>query len=422
MTIGPTADVRSLGVQGMSPQLQVNGWVKAAVVLSGSLFGLAAAAATSQLLGSERISINGGCGWDGEFYCAMLKGTVVPEPYSRRILLPFLARQVSADTLTGFWVVNVLSLAAVTILAMYIAWKLRPEELRASLDAGLVPPLAVGAAFLSARNSFHIIATYPALTDALGLLLLVGAIALVVLPVPPRARWVLIPICFLAPLSREQLAAVLAGALVLAGLMRLLPWLTALSALAASLLGGALALRQPHLGGAQPLRGTVKYWLDHDFGSWQGFFRFIVMVMLAFGPFLLVLGLARGWNRTALWIVSVAAIFTAISLFAGGDTDRILTPAGLLIVLAASISVTKNERALLGLALLVAAYAVQQAPFARVGGDPVAWLTFFGLRVTTIDSVVHNGLVPLLIGLPIAVAGFILLLAGGRQRSGPTRA
>lgn len=351
----------------------------------------------------------------------MLKGTLVPEPYSRRILLPYLAKQVSTDSLAGFWMVNVLSLVAVTILAMYVAWKLRPAELRASVEYGLVPALLVGAAFLSARNSFHIIATYPALTDALGLLLLVGTVALVVLPLSPRTRFLLIPVCFIAPLSREQLAVVLVAGLVFAGLIRLLPWLIALIAVAASVVGGAIALRQPHLGSAQPLRGTVEYWLDHDFGSWHGFLRFSVMVMLGLGPFILVLTCARGWNRKALWIVVVAAVFTASSIFAGGDTDRILTPAGLLIVLAASFSTATNERALLGLAILVGAYAVQQEPFTRVGGDPTAWLSFYGLRVTTITSVVDNGLVPLLIGLPIAFAGLILVLANQRKPTDPGR-
>ena len=67
---------------------------------------------------------------------------------------------------------------------------------------------------------------------------------------------------------------------------------------------------------------------------------------------------------------------------------------------------------MLGLAVVVAAYAVQQEPFHAVSGDSTAWLTFFGLRVTTFSSVIDNGLIPSLIMLPLAVAGYFLLRSG----------
>jgi hypothetical protein len=124
----------------------------------------------------------------------------------------------------------------------------------------------------------------------------------------------------------------------------------------------------------------------------------------------------RTWNgRSALWIAGVAAIFTAVSIFGGGDTDRILTPAGLLLALAVLVSGGRSGKALLGLAVVVAAYAVQQEPFYAVSGEPTAWLTFFGLRVTTLSSVVDNGLIPSLIALPLAVAGYMLLRSGRRN-------
>jgi hypothetical protein len=61
-----------------------------------------------------------------------------------------------------------------------------------------------------ARNGFDIIATFPALSDPLGLLLL-SAVALVVTPAIHSTRLLPIPMCFLAPLAREDLAD---GALV----------------------------------------------------------------------------------------------------------------------------------------------------------------------------------------------------------------
>jgi hypothetical protein len=406
--------------------------LKATVGLSSLLFLFSAGTAIGQLALSDRIDRRGGCGFDGYYYCLMLKGTTVPTPFSRRILLPFLARQVSVDDLAGFWVVNVLSLVAATAIAMYAAWRLVPVVRgQATVAYRVVPPLLVGAVFLSARNSFHLIATYPALSDPLALLMLVGAVALVVSPVLPSTRLLLIPLCFLAPLGREELAPALGLALILAAVMRLLSWPLALAAAGASAAGATYAFHQPNTGGAglcltrhgtyvpcpQSIESTLRFWLDWDFGSWNGFLRFGVMVMLAFGPFVLFLGTLRNkaWSRRpVLWIVGVAAIFTAVAVFGGGDTDRILTPAGLLVALAVIASASRSKRALLAVALLVIAYAVQQDPVQAVNGNPSDWLTFFGLRVTSLSSVVRNGLIPSLIALPLAFAGYVVLRSGGR--------
>jgi len=397
--------------------------LRTAVVLSSLLFVLSAAAAVGQLVWSDRINRRGGCGFDGYYYCLMLKGEVAPKPFSRRILLPFLARHVSTNSLAGLWRVNVLSLVAVTLVVIYVAWRLRPVvSAHAHVAFRVVPPLLVGAAFLLARNSFHIAATYPVLSDPLGLLLLVSAVALVVAPTLPATRLLLIPVCFLAPLAREELAVVLSLALVLAALMRLLPWLVALVASGASATGAAYAFHQINSGGAglcltgqntyvpcpESVQSTLRVWFDADFGSWAGLFRFGVMLMLALGPFLFLLGTVRDETRDrrfVMWIAGVAAIFTAVSVFGGGDTDRILTPAGLLLALAVVVSASRSGKALLGLAVVVAAYAVQQDPVQAVSGDPTAWLTFFGLRVTGLSSVIRNGLILSLIALPLAVLG-----------------
>jgi hypothetical protein len=405
--------------------------LEAALVVALLVFVVAAGTAIGQLVWSARIRAFNGCGFDGYFYCAMLKGTVVPKPFNRRILLPFLAKQVDTNGLAGFWVVNLLSLVAATLLAMYVAWRLRPlAGAQAPVAYRVVPPLLVGAAFLSARNTFHLIATYPALTDPLGLLLLVGAVALVVCPVLPSTRLLLIPVCFLAPLAREQLAVVLVLALLLAGAMRLLPWLQTLAAAGATVAGGAFALHQPHKGVSQCVKNelvvvpcpqsigsTFRFFVDVDFGSWSGFFRFGVMLLLALGPFVFLVGTfhAKAWrSRFALWIVGVAAIFTAVSILGGGDTDRIVTPAGLLLALALVISVGRSPTALLGLVFVFVAYFVQQEPFRAVSGESTAWLAFYGLRVTALRSVVDNGLAPTLIALPLVLVSLLLLSRASR--------
>src|SRR5436309_6844566 len=120
---------------------------------------------------------------------------VAPNPCRGGIRLPFLPRYVPPNGLAGFWLVNVLSLVAVTLVVMYVAWKLRPVvSAHAHVAFRVVPPLLVGAAFLLARNSFHIAATYRVLSDPLGLLLLVSAVALVVAPTLPPTRLLLITV------------------------------------------------------------------------------------------------------------------------------------------------------------------------------------------------------------------------------------
>jgi hypothetical protein len=199
--------------------------------------------------------------------------------------------------------------------------------------------------------------------------------------------------------------------------MRLLPWAVSLGAAGAAVAGGLYAFSRPHSGGGQSLSETIRTWVDQDFGSWNGFLRFGLMVLLALGPFVLAavaLHAELESSKPALWIVAVAAIFTGISVFAGGDTDRILTPAGLLLGLAVVVAGSGTEAGLLGLGLLVAAYAVQQEPIRSVSGEPQAWLSFFGLRVTTTSSVIGNGLVPTIVALPLTVGGIIVLLLGRR--------
>jgi hypothetical protein len=316
---------------------------------------------------------------------------------------------------------------------MYVAWRLGRTAAEPEPAYALVPPLLAGAVFLLARNSFHLIATYPALSDPLALLMLMGAVALVVTPVLPTTRLLLVPLCFLAPLSREELAPVLGLGLVLAAAMRLVPSALAVAGVAASAAGAAFAFHQPSSGSAglcptrhstyvpcpESVTSTLRFWLDWDFGNWNGMLRFTAMVALAFGPFVLFLGPLRralANDRPALWIAVVAAIFTAVVIFGGGDTDRILTPAGLLVALAVMLAARGSGAALLGLGVAVAAYAVQQEPLHAVDGDPIQWLTFFGLRVTGVSSVVRYAVVPSLVAVPIGIAG--LLVVRFRQRLG----
>jgi hypothetical protein len=402
-----------------------------ALLVSGAVFCFSAIVALAQLVGADRIARSNGCGFDGTFYCAMLRGETVPEPFSRRVLLAFLAKRVETDGLAGFWVVGILSLLATVAVTMFVAWRLRPASSPA-IAYRLVPALLVGATVLSARNTFHLMATYPALSDPLGLFLLVAVVALVVAPRRPSTQLLLLPVCFLAPLAREELAPVIAVSLVLAAAMRLTPWLVAIAASAASGAGAAVAFSQPDTGAGRcttasgsvvdcpsSVASTIHFWLDWDFGSWDGLFRFVVMLLIAFGPFVLLAGAVRprSYRSPAVWIFAVAAIFTVASIFSGGDTDRLLTPAGLLLALALAVALARSEEGLLALSVGVVAWVIAQDPLHAVGSDDTSWLSFFGLRIASRHSVVHNGLVPALIALPLGVAAAWLVAS---DRSPPT--
>jgi len=80
--------------------------------------------------------------------------------------------------------------------------------------------------------------------------------------------------------------------------MGLLRWLPTLTASAAAVAGGAFALSQPNAGSGRCVKsdlsvvacpdtivGTVRFWIDADFSTWNDLLRFGVMLILAFGPF-----------------------------------------------------------------------------------------------------------------------------------------
>lgn len=380
---------------------------KAAIV---SLLLMAAAGVVWQLATAERFTWAAGCGNDGAQYCQMAAGQLATEPYSRRILLPGIVSQLGLSGADGFALVNAFVLFACLAAFVYLCVM---ELGRGQTPlVGLVTALAA-LVFLSNRNTIHLYLAGPVLTDFMALFFLfVGCVALI--KMSRDGRWVAVAAgaAFAGALTRENLAIILVAAAVFATITRTVRWPTILPILGAGLAGTLIAFSQPTLTVEhKPILDVIVLWIAADFVHPGGFVRFGVMVPLGMGPLAFA---CPAWARP-IWrdevcrvLAATAIIFTGVSIFAGGDTDRILMPAGLLFAACVLRLYATGVVRLGPLLLLVAAAWIWQLPFVVVAGDPTSVYSFWALRVTPISDVLTFGLAPILIGVPLVAAAFLL--------------
>lgn len=379
----------------------------------GGLLLLAAAGVVWQLATAERFAWAAGCGNDGAEYCRMAAGQLATEPFSRRILLPGIVSQLGLSGADGFALVNAWVLLACFAAFVYLCMmELGPSR----GQTPLVGPVTASAAlllFLSNRNTIHLYLAGPVLTDFLGLLFLfVGCIALI--RMSHDSRWCLLAAgaAFAGALTRENLAIILVAAALFAAVTRTVRWPIIMPILGAGLAGTLIAFSQPTLTVEhQSIVDVITLWIAADFVNRREILRFGVMVLLGMGPLAFV---CLAWPRP-IWrdevcrvLAATAIIFTGVSIFAGGDTDRILMPVGLLFA-ACVLRLYATAVVRLGpLLLFVAAAWIWQLPFVVVAGDPTSVYSFWALRVVPISDVLTFGLVPILIGVPLVVAAFLL--------------
>ena len=345
---------------------------------------LALAASVFQVVKAEVIMLNDGCGWDGDMYCQMAAGEVVWEPYSRRVLVPWLASVVAPgdDPLIGFRVVNTLAVVGLAVAACLLHHVLVGRGRDAWAWA------AIASLVLLNPWTLHVLLTYPALTDVPAAAFVVAWAATVLRP----GRWWdvggIVALVGLA-LTREHWAAVAIVAAVLAVPLRLrrARW-AALTAVVGAVCM-AFVLSRPTSREAGPFSAVFETWLQESTSSPQHAVRLAFMVatglgLLAVVPFLRPRVLL---HRPTTWVCLLALGNVAVSLFAGGDTDRILMPSGVLLLCAGTAVVAREPRLLLTWSLLALATVVTWHPFATPGPEPGSWLTYFGLRVTDLDQV-----------------------------------
>lgn len=379
-----------------------------------------AAAALGQVVAARPIAVGGGCGYDGVVYCAMEQGARGVAPFGRRVLAPWLAHFLGPDAVADFRVLNLVACVALTaVAALLVVEAATPGRRRAAV----LPALAVVSVCLAARDLLHFVVDYPAVTDPVALLcLLLGGLALVrVSSAPSGWTALLLVAAAVAPLARETFGLPLAAGAVVALALGRVRWWTAALAVAAAAAGTvtAFAAAAPAPDGSASVLRVMAGWVSSDLGSASGLLRFSVMLAIAVVlPALPLLSRrARGLlgDRERV-LVAVAATLLVVSVFGGGDTDRILTPVGVVLAVVLARVVVGRPELLAPLGLLVLAQVVAQAPLTVVGSSARSWGSYFDLRLTPVHEVLVNGV------LPVALAAVPLLAAVLLWRAEPRAA
>jgi hypothetical protein len=379
-------------------------------------------AALWQVVVARPITVGDGCGYDGVVYCAMEAGARGEAPFGRRVLTPWLAHFLGPDAVADFRLLNLAACVAVALVAALLVVEAAAPGRR---RAAVLPALAVVSVCLAARDLLHLVTDYPAVTDPVALLcLLLGGLALVRVGRAPSAWTALLVLAAgVAPLARETVGLALAAGAVVAAALGLVRWWTAGLGVVAAGVGTALAFTAaaPAPAGSTSVLRVMAGWAASDLGSVSGLVRFSVMLGIA--VVLPALPLLSRRVRALLgpreWVlVAVAATLFAVSVFGGGDTDRILTPVGIVLVVVLARVAVGRPGLLAPLGLLVLAQVVAQAPLTVVGSSARAWGSYFDLRLTGPHEVVVNGVLPLALALVPLAAAVVLWRAVPRE-AGP---
>jgi hypothetical protein len=290
------------------------------------MLGAATGAAVFQATTSRFILRAGGCGFDGEQYCAMAQGRAAMRPYNRRPLLPWLVRAEHLGTaLQRFLITDLIAIVSILALAYVLTRRL-----------GGSPGQALTVSSLALLNpwTLHITLSYPALTDELSLAL---GLAWLLVALEDGLRWWSLPLATATVLAREQWAVPLCvAAVVLALLARSARvWVWTMTSIAVIAITTGVDFLQPYSAGPSfGIVSTVHGWLASNFDNLHGFvlFAWFLLVGLGLVP-LLLLRTSRGAlsRRDTLVVLGTALSQLALSTVGGGDTNRLVLPAFVLL-------------------------------------------------------------------------------------------
>lgn len=358
---------------------------------------------------ANRIKVNNGCGWDGSQYCELFFDQLVMEPYSRRIFAPQFVSLFFEEPITGFFFINNILI----LLTMLLIYSLIRQNNVINFDkkSFLVIVLTL-AVYIFSRHGLHLNFVYPVLTEhfyfffiCLSMLILFFFLGknkrnLQLILFTPLALSV-----FSSAITRESLGPIF----FIFGLwlMKNRHWLASVSFLTGSLLGIVISFSQPTNSKAAPLLEIVIHWLRMNLSTGEGIIRFTTMFLLAVGPFIFLINqrVLKNLDFREKSILAFSVIFTAASSLGGGDTDRILFPVGiLLLIIFARLSVRTNHLFLTFVSLSLA-YYFWQLPFKVIGQSGEEILEFYGLRVTSLSNLMDNALNPMLTTFPLLLAG-----------------
>jgi hypothetical protein len=127
-------------------------------------------------------------------------------------------------------------------------------------------------------------------------------------------------------------------------------------------------------------------------------------------------------NRNFLQLPTVIAVLAGslffLSVFGGGNVDRILLPVGLCFALAVSLLV-KTRTQVVSFCLCAVGYIISQNPTHIIGKGESDLLRFVDFwHTSTLNEVISFGVIPLLLGLPFTLAGFLILRS--KKEDSPT--
>src|SRR5919108_6182897 len=170
---------------------------------------LAIASAAYVVALGQHVGWNHGCGDDGLEYCSMVLGIPVIDPYSRRLLAPWLIHLLTTDLAqlpTAFFLVNLAGLlvmaAGAAVLTHRLALRLQARRARARWAA-----LLAGSLVILSPMGFAFLSYYPVLVDDIA-----GAFAIgwLLCFLSRRWFWLSLPLAALAVLTREPWLSVMA--------------------------------------------------------------------------------------------------------------------------------------------------------------------------------------------------------------------
>lgn len=314
----------------------------------------------SIFLRTARTTFNYGCGYDGQFYCRMLNGDLVPAPYNRRVLTVGLAwplHQLNLTTGTAFLVVDLMALTVSAVLVWVLVDRLASQFGALKPEITLAAVAAAGVVLLNPATLRTALAA-PVVTDDVGL----AALLLALTVMTGQRPLLTAPLAFVATLAREANAApLLVGALALlvgADKRIRLVVMTSVIAVAA---GAAIALQRPHLEGSYGTVSQIRTILDMHLSRkgatslvWNAVsgLTFLVFVIFTHRRRLL-----HNWKK--IRVLLAAGIANAgMALIGGYDTARLLLPTAVIITIialasAAAWSKTRMPAVLLFLSILL---------------------------------------------------------------------
>jgi len=358
------------------------------------------------------------CGWDGSQYCLMFRNEPAMEPYSRRIFPPYIASFFDDEPIPAFLKMNTLSIFGVVSIGSYLISRYGKNLWKVALiSAGF--SLAVS----TSRNTFHHFVNAPVLTDYVSLLLLFvfllgvhfsltgvrGSLHLLTFPL-------LLFSSGLATLSREAYGP----ALLVVSFALLFVRDARIPAIGGLLGSSASTLFVLTTSSAGSSGETIRFWVSQFFGSFSGFGTFSVMLLVGLGLLPLIFSVSIYRQRVESFTIVMLIfgfVYFGISVFGGGNLDRILLPVAVVMVLALALQSRTNLQ-VWAFVMTVLGYVIAQYPSFVIQSGDSKFLGFIDFwHSSSPEEVVSYGLIPFLLGIPFSITALVLLIMQQRKQS-----